>query len=191
MYIIGLCGQAHAGKNKVAELLQGHHPFDEYAFADPLKKAAAIIFDLPIEHFYDEILKETINEFWGMTPRQMLLKLGTDACRDNIRDDIWVKRTIGSVEKSISVGNNVVVTDVRFPNEAEEIKRLGGHIVRVIRRDGELAVDHKSAIDIPAHLVDVELFNDGTLALLKSFKVPEVLSLIDDLDNIDPSFRWC
>lgn len=67
----------------------------------------------------------------------------------------------------------VVVTDVRYPNEAQRIKELKGKIWEIVR-PGLESDGHSSEIPLPRDLVDLTIVNDGTLADLKR-KVGEVL----------------
>ena len=136
--IIGLVGFAGSGKGSVAKILATDYNFTSVAFADPLKDAAAIIFDWPRNLLEGDTepsraFREVPDEFWSMhfnkkfTPRMALQQLGTEACRNVFHKDIWVL----NLEKRIKNKTNVVVTDVRFPNELECIKRLGGKIFRI------------------------------------------------------------
>ena len=140
--LIGLVGFAGSGKGTVADYLVEKHNFVKMAFADPLKDAASIIFDWPRNLLEGDTVpsrafREKPDVFWSnkfgkqFTPRMALQQLGTEACRGVFHQDIWVHL----LEKRISQHNNVVVTDVRFPNEIEAIVKMGGHVVRVKRGD--------------------------------------------------------
>src|SRR5690606_20154405 len=101
--IVGVNGIAGAGKDTISNMvilsLRNDHNLKAkaFAFADNLKRAASIIFNVPLDHFYDRSHKEEVVPYWGLSPRQMAQLLGTDACRKGIRDDIWIK----SLESSI------------------------------------------------------------------------------------------
>ena len=142
MAIIGLVGFAGSGKGTVAEYLVNKHNYTKIAFADPLKDAASIIFDWP-RHLLEgdtvpsRVFRERQDDFWSnkfgkkFTPRMALQQLGTEACRGVFHQNIWIHL----LEKRISSLENVVVTDVRFPNEIEAIVKMGGKIIRVKRGD--------------------------------------------------------
>jgi len=178
--IIGLTGKAGSGKNAVAEVMRHHHGFREEAFADNLKAAAAVIFDLSIVNFYDQKLKEVFNPYWDMTPREMLQKLGTEACRNTFGGDIWMK-SLGS-KLGQGRGERVVITDVRFENEAAMIRAKGGVVVHVhSNRESKLADGsqaHASEAGIELNQQDYQLFNHKTLAELP-FIVSDTLKMID------------
>ncbi|WAX21734.1 hypothetical protein [Stenotrophomonas phage RAS14] len=120
--IIGINGIAGAGKDTIANMVALSLDRDNgfkvktFAFADRLKQASAVVFGVPLEHFYDRIKKEEVVPFWNMSPRQMAQKMGTEACRQGIRDDIWFKALHQEIMAS---GVDVAfITDVRFDNEA-------------------------------------------------------------------------
>lgn len=173
--VIGLTGKAHSGKDTVGEVLQRGYGFFTHSWAEPLKQAASHIFGLGLEHFHNQELKEIRNEYWGMTPREMLLVLGTEACRDVIDNDIWIKRGMMEIQNRLDNGAHVVVTDTRFPNEAEAIKKMGGYIIEVVRPEGSLEVNHRSGQAMPRELIDFTLMNDNTLAYLQQVAVFDLM----------------
>jgi hypothetical protein len=130
--IIGLGYKARSGKDSVADYLVEHHGYCRRAFADSLKEACRAIFDLSDEQLYGS-QKEEVDPFWKTTPRDILQRVGTEAMRVGYDPDIWVM----SLKKHIQSSNkaNWVITDVRFPNEAEAIKEMGGIVVRVDREN--------------------------------------------------------
>ena len=141
--LIGIMGLKSSGKNTVAKMLPVE--WKRMAFADTLKDITAILFGwdrdlIEGDSEYSRKWREEVNEYWAkelgnknFTPRMALQVLGTDVFRNNFDRDIWVKVL---KRKIINSNSDVVVTDVRFPNEANMIKSLGGKIVQVIR--GEL-----------------------------------------------------
>jgi hypothetical protein len=81
--------------------------------------------------------REEVDDWWAerlgiphLTPRWVLQFFGTDVCRDNFSNDIWV----ASLERKLmQTKDNVVISDVRFANEIHAIKDAGGTIVRLQR----------------------------------------------------------
>ena len=141
--LIGIMGLKGSGKNTIAKMLPVK--WKRMAFADTLKDIVSILFGwdrdlIEGDTEYSRKWREEVNEYWAkelgnkdFTPRMALQVLGTDVFRNNFDRDIWVKVL---KRKIINSNSDVVVTDVRFPNEANMIKSLGGKIVQVIR--GEL-----------------------------------------------------
>lgn len=165
--LIGISGKKQAGKDTAAKFLVQDHGFKAFAFATPLKEAAKIVFGWGDEHVYGE-LKEVDDPFWGFSPRWALQHMGTDAMRGKIDDQIWIKATMRRAMPLVKSGGNVVITDVRFPNEAMAIKESGGLLWRV-ERPGLETSDHASetALDDFA-LWDEVIVNDGTISDLYS-----------------------
>jgi hypothetical protein len=175
--IIGITGRKRNGKDTIGNYLCEHHEFKRFAYADALKEACKSIFNFTDEQLYGD-LKEVVDPFWGATPRTVLQFVGTDLFRNNmgkiipnLEYNIWVK----VVEKKISEEHrlyphqNIVITDVRFPNEVESIKNLGGRVIRVSRPELNISngIDvHASEIQIEYLKVDKDLINDGTKDML-------------------------
>lgn len=127
MVLIGLIGPKESGKDTLADYLVSHYRFQKHAFADPIKQICRIMFLLDPEQLNDHTLKETIDKKWGLTPRQMMQKLGTDVIRNIWDNDFWLKH----IDFRLDFNNDIVISDVRFPNEAQWIKDRGGILVRI------------------------------------------------------------
>ena len=139
--IIGICGFIGSGKDTVADYLVNFHEFRRESFANTLKDAVAAVFG------WDRIMlegrtkearewREQKDEWWSnrlkmhITPRWVLQYWGTEVCRKGFHDDIWIASVENKLRKS---GDNVVISDCRFPNEITSIKSAGGKIVWVQR----------------------------------------------------------
>lgn len=127
--IIGLGFRARSGKDTVADYLVRTVGAKKIAFAEPLKDAAKVIFGWTDAHVYGD-LKEVVDPFWGFTPRWALQKLGTEGVRNVIGADTWEKAGRRRIE---TCPQHVIVTDVRFHNEAQLIHDLGGELWRIDR----------------------------------------------------------
>jgi hypothetical protein len=180
--LIGLCGHARAGKDTVAKLVQRVEPITEImAFADPLKKICANVFGFSWNQLYGDArdrpdTRYTLANGQPLTARYALQRLGTDWGRD-CDPEIWIKYGLRRARKLREKGYAVVITDVRFLNEAEAITHEDGDIWKVVRpgADGQVGiVGHASEAEIPTIECDRIIHNDGTLEdLLKT--VSEVL----------------
>jgi hypothetical protein len=60
----------------------------------------------------------------------MLQLWGTEVCRNGFHDDIWIASLENKMRKT---GDNIVISDVRFPNEIKAIHNAGGIVVRIKR----------------------------------------------------------
>lgn len=140
--IVGICGLIGAGKDTVADCLVNMHEFRRESFAGTLKDAVAAVFG------WDRTLlegrtkearewREQVDSWWSarlnmpdLTPRWVLQYWGTEVFRRNFHDDIWIASLENKLRNS---RDDIVISDCRFPNEIESIKRAGGKIIRVVR----------------------------------------------------------
>jgi len=159
--LIGLVGKKQAGKDTFGQYLIQQYGFQKRAFADPIKECCQLLFHLREEQLHDAILKETIDTRWNQTPRQIMQMVGTDLFRNHYDPDFWIKSFEQWYHNSSSSSTHVVCTDVRFPNEAECIRSLGGVLVQIIRPT-ILSTDlHESEQCIIQ--ADYRIMNDSTL----------------------------
>jgi hypothetical protein len=163
--IIGLGYKARAGKDTIADHLVEKWGFKKIAFADALKRGCMEIFGLTYEQCYGNT-KEVVDEFWEVTPRFILQKVGTECLRNVYDPDIWVK----SVQKKVTNGDNWVICDTRFINEAYAVKSWGGIVVRVDRPNSKASggiEKHVSEIEMDNYNEwDHTIKNDGSFSLL-------------------------
>ncbi len=135
--IIGLCGAAGSGKSEAAKYLVEHHGFTELAFATPLKKACAALFDLDISKFNDPEQKQVMDPRWKVTPRIIMQAVGS-MIRDHMPDAIphlnltedkrFFAHLFEIYMQDASEDARIVVSDVRFEDEAQAILNVGGQL---------------------------------------------------------------
>lgn len=142
--IIGICGLAGSGKDTLADMLCEKYGFVKLSFGSVLKDIVSIIFSWDREKLEGSTMesrewRETPDEWWSkkleipdLTPRKVLQQIGTNVFRKHFHKDIWVS----VLERKLEMYPKVVVTDCRFSNEIEMIRKCGGKIVRLQR--GEL-----------------------------------------------------
>ena len=159
--IIGLAGQARAGKDTVADMLV-RRGFTKMAPADPIYDAMLTMFGMTRE--FIEAHKEEPVGPGGKSPRFLLQTLGTEWGRDTVSKTLWLDILMG---RAMACGGDVVVPAVRFENEAAAIREMGGHVVRVVRPDAPAVRQHASETGVPDELVSWELHNDSTIESLE------------------------
>lgn len=145
--LVGMVGHAGHGKDSVGDILTQRYAFNRDWFAKPLKDAARILWLFSEEQLYGK-LKEQLDDRWGVSPREAMQFFGTEVARDAfqklmpaIGERFWLEHFRRRYHDVILRHNrdpynnssNVVICDVRFPNEAELIKELGGVLVKIIR----------------------------------------------------------
>lgn len=170
--IIGIGYKKGVGKDTVANRLVDKHGFTRMSFADPLKEACRVIFHFSEAQLYGD-KKEVMDHRWGKTPRQILQMMGTDAVRNIIDREVWVKSLKIKIENMVKANPGkqlkIAVPDVRFPNEAEAILSMeGGHVWKVTR---ELPTNefsyHESEVALDQYNKwSSVLINDSTMAEL-------------------------
>lgn len=155
--LIGLAGSKRSGKDTAAAYLVRAHGFEQDSFAAPMRRFACDLLCLTPEEL-DARKEEPFPILGGKSARFFLQRLGSEFVREQFDPETWIKaamlRTRGK--------SNVVLSDVRFGNEAIAIVQRGGFIIR-LRRDTGLAADgHASEAKLPAALCDYEIDNNGT-----------------------------
>lgn len=166
--LIGISGVKGSGKDTFAQIIneerikEGKEPYRVMKFANALKTIASYILDIDVIRFEDPVFKTTSlgPEWKGMTIREFLQKLGTEVGR-NINEDIWVNILFNKKMED----EFVIITDVRFENEASEIINRGGMIVNIVSRATFEEKDkHPSEKMLPATLINEHIGNFGSLS---------------------------
>lgn len=164
--LIGLTGVARSGKDTAAEALVAAG-FTRVAFADAVRDVALgadpyVLVEHAGGHSHER-LTDVVEAFgWERAKeqadvRRLLQRLGTEGVRANLGDDAWIRAAMAKVD------GPTVVTDVRFPNEADAIRWRHGLIVRIVRPGTGRANAHVTESAMSDQPVDVEIVNDGTV----------------------------
>jgi hypothetical protein len=213
--IIGINGKIGSGKDtvgKIIQYLQCHNTgqitiedvisnpehewwleeqsdFEIKKFASKLKQIASLLTGVDVENFENQEFKKQYMELqWGMTYREFLQKIGTEAMRDGLHTNVWVNALFADYKaKWVPTGNaieedevsiekqypNWIVTDMRFENELEAVVEREGITIRVVR-PGTVVGNHPSETALDGFIMHYEIINDGTLEELVE-KVREIL----------------
>lgn len=243
-YVIGIAGEKNSGKDTVATMInyifakgvtQANYSdyviskakYDNtyadriYHFADPLKQVLSIMYNIPIECFYDRkykddywycfnignfldtktvekskyniidikclnnnsIKEELANHIFSFSVirlRTLMQYFGTDVCRNNLQDDIWVRSALGKIIDKAHARRVCIVPDVRFANEANALKivspSLYGGVIRISRDSCEKNEHSSETIDFNC---DYNIDNNKDLRSL----FYKVLQVIQDIIN--------
>lgn len=140
--IIGIAGFQGSGKDTIADYLQNIYGFKRDSFASTLKDAVSAVFGWDRELLEgrtkeSRAWREQVDTWWAdrlnmpnLTPRYVLQIWGTEVARKSFHDDTWIASLENKLRKT---NNDIVISDVRFPNEILAIKRAGGVVIRVTR----------------------------------------------------------
>ncbi len=173
MNIIGLSGYARSGKNAVGRILEDDYGYRQESFTQALKNVAAEINPrLSTGRGGTSTLAAlfSVYEDWDTVKdkvpaaREFLQRLGV-ACRDQIGPDVWVDALARRL--SVHPSARYVITDVRFPNEAEFITNRGGQVWRIERPGTQPVNSHTSETALDDWAFDRTIVNDGSLADLR------------------------
>ena len=162
MIIIGISGKKRSGKDTLYSFISAflkNYKIGKIAFADALKEEVALATGVKTSFIEEE--KETF--------RTILQWWGTDFRRKFNGDDYWIKKLLDKISRSdLDV---VIITDVRFKNEADILKECGAFLVRINRTftHNQTTIDlHPSEIDLDNYKFNLVIDNSGTLLDLKS-----------------------
>jgi hypothetical protein len=169
--IIGIAGHARHGKDSIADVLAKQFAFRKDALAEPMKAVMRIVFPTwGDEHLYGR-LKDIVDPVYGISPRHALQSFGTqwaqqelskyDSFRDTTGRLIWVRGLLAR-----HTGGNLAVSDVRFPHEANELRRAGAIILMVRRPGYPVDMSHESEQGVEEIKPDYVIRNGGTLDCL-------------------------
>lgn len=174
LMIIGLSGFAGAGKDTVADILVTKHGYQRFAFADKIKQSLYDMNPLVVSGHATRLI-EVVNDIgWDRAKREypeirrLLQEYGISG-RKHFGKLHWVSLVLGQ----FPMESDVVITDVRFENEAEHIKfRDTGRMWRINRLDRPvLAVDnfkHISEHALDNYNFDYVINNNGTIEELET-----------------------
>lgn len=163
MFIIAFSGYARAGKDEAAKVLVDEFGFTRVAFADKLRQMAYALDPvvvanaryhgmLPPDDYAGPVyarLQEVINTYgwdgYKESPfsddmRGLMQRLGTEAGREVLGTNVWVDAAF----QNLNDESKIVITDCRFPNEAQAVVDRGGYVVRIERPGIGPAGDHAS-----------------------------------------------
>jgi dephospho-CoA kinase len=180
MSLIAICGFQGSGKDTLANILVEKYGYTKVSFGGILKDAVAIIFNWDRDLLEGNTTKsrewrETIDNWWAnrldipnLTPRYILQHIGTDILRNKFHPDIWV----AALERKLYNKCGIVITDCRFPNEIEMVKKLDGKLIHIYKgiipswfgKEDEFPKDmHSSEVIWTKSTFDKTIENNGSI----------------------------
>lgn len=165
--LIGLHGRAGCGKDTVADYLIGitSRSSKKIAFADPLYDGINAMFGWDrTELNSNRELKEGIDPVLKISPRVALQTMG-HTFRE-LSPGFWLRVLESRYQRLKNNCSLVVVTDIRYDDEADLIRGLGGFVWHISRADTAKVADHPSEKGIRYLKGDVRIDNDRDLEAL-------------------------
>ena len=189
MVLLLLAGKKGSGKDTVADYLV-KKDWIKLSFAGYLKKALQILFDFSDDQLWGN-KKESIDNFWNVSPRYLMQTFGTDILRDYLQNKIskniiinkkeykfsfHIKRIHKQVIKLLDENKNIVIADTRFQDEINWGKLLNCKVIKINRENikNNIYSKHKSEKINKLQNIDLELNNNSTLE-----------SLYNKINNLD------
>lgn len=155
--LIGLCGGPGAGKDTAAGLLALHHGFHPVAFADALRDFLYVTdpgWAMALDAYGYDAAKEIVTGF-----RARMVEVG-NAAREHVSPHVWTSAADEKITDLLNDGTSVVVSDVRYHNEAGLIRDIGGVVVGVDRPGHPPEMKEASSVFLSA---DEYVMNHGSV----------------------------
>lgn len=160
--------KARSGKDTCAEYAVSKHGGQIVKFAD---------------HLYDLMYK--IQDHCGFKREKdsiLLQWIGSDYGRAK-DENVWVKQTVKKIDKILTEDPfaNIFITDARFPNEVESLKKLGFIVCKVNR-----SIDNRGDIGRdPNHSSEISLdsYNEWDFIIENNGTLEELYAKVDNIIN--------
>lgn len=140
--ILSVTGLQGSGKDTIADYLVKKHNYTQISFAGTLKDILAVIFGWDREMLEGKTkeareARNVVDKWWStrlnipdFTPRKALTLIGTDVLRNHFNDNLWIY----CLEKKLtSIEGDIIISDARYLNELNMLKKIGCKTLNVIR----------------------------------------------------------
>lgn len=179
--IIGIIGPKGSGKSTLANIIKEQYKYEILSFASTVKDISSIIFGYDREllegsTIESRIWRETVDKNWSqilnkdITPRITLQIIGTEFGRNILGQNIWVEVLKNKIFNQDLNQNykNVIISDIRYENEAQFIRNNKGILIRVSKSNSESQSEiHSSEIELYDINEDYIIENNGTVEQLE------------------------
>lgn len=171
--IIGISGKIGSGKDTLANFIILHNKvFKKKSFAYNLKYVTQFLTNTNYEDNHSQEGKNKYLPEWGLTIGEFQQKLGTEGLRNGVHENGWVISLFSTYHKK----ENWIITDVRFPNEADAVKERNGILIRItgdpanIRKNSKRDLNHASETSLDSYADwDYEYINNKIIYDLEDF----------------------
>jgi hypothetical protein len=178
--IVGLYSDVpQSGKSTVSQQFM-NADYRKLSLATTVKKSLYVVLmalDVPNaeEYLWGNMKDEVIPEL-GVTGGYLMSTYATDFFRNMIDENVW----LNIIKKQYRPGEKWVVDDMRFPNEFDFIKSVGGRCIRIVRPSqiSALGRSEKSEGQLSGHHFDWVILNGGTLQDLQ-LSVQSIITTIE------------
>jgi dephospho-CoA kinase len=176
--IIAICGARRCGKDTLAHILEEHYGYKHLKISQELKSIVSQLFSFNQEQLENDN-KDFVDERYGITPREIMQFFGTEMMQYKLGEllpsmgkKFWIKLFIERYIKT-NPYEKIVVSDMRFIHEYEELKKYNALVVQIKRNNNPYKNDkldnHISEKEYKEIPVDLMLENnDSRTAFEKS-----------------------
>lgn len=165
--LVGLVGRAGSGKDRFYYSVLAQYNYVRIAFGDPVKVLSVIHLlksypgilekEEQLLRVFPSLYLELFSNQKTSLSRTLQQYIGTDLAR-SFDENYWIKIAEKLIKEKLEKGIRVTVTDVRFLNEAESIKKLGGVLVKIVGKGSydfdDLEAKHQSESELEKIVCD-------------------------------------
>lgn len=137
----------------------------------PFRLAAQSFFNFTSHQVWEAAHFEIVDPYWGLSPKQAVAFLEQRALE--LDPEFYRKRTVRPVQPPKALpalprtAAVIVITDIRFENEAAFLRSHHGVIWHIVRPGVQLVNAHSSEAGIERKPEDIVIMNDGSLDQLE------------------------
>lgn len=131
--IVCISGKIGSGKTTLSKYIQssvnlseGKYPYERKSFAENVRQVTSILTGIGVEDLRSDVDKNRFITEYQKTIGEILQNVGT-GMRQTVHPDVW----INSLFSIFTPDSYWIIDDVRFENEAEKIKAMGGILIRL------------------------------------------------------------
>ena len=162
--LIGIAGRARTGKDTTVDFLIAQYGGYRYSFADPLRAMLKVGLGIDMDDTYWKMNKENTIPALGCSPRQLLQTLGTEWGRQQVHPDVWLIMASDMLHRR---GRGMVISDIRFENEAAWVRKHDGVVIHQERDAAPAIREHASEVPLIIEPADTRLYNNAGLMELQ------------------------
>jgi len=175
-FVIGLIGNIGSGKTTAANYITENYDCVEYTISEPLKKIALNLGFNKNEIYGTQYEKSIKNENYNISGREFLQKFGTEICREQLKkiipdmnlgeyNNLWIKLLENNINQQLYNNyKSVVVSDIRFKDEAECVQKYPNSIIiRIVKNSSIYGNSHVSEKEQSTIKEDYKIYNNYTI----------------------------
>lgn len=174
MLILGISGKRGVGKTTLANFLCNKYDFKRVSFAEELRNLAQVLFPLKEDDLSNPKKKEAKFRHYDWTPREFMIHLGEFL---RFHDKSYFLNA--GIAKCKDQKGKYVIDDVRYINEAEAIRKMGGKIIRVERYEHQNPYGKNLDVESETQLDNYQF--DYTIKEPANQKLSDLMRMADNI----------